>query len=447
MNNLTCRIHSVDRYSKGCVIHNGRHVTVPGAVAGEIVTIDILKNERNRLTGKITAIIEPSKSRVNPECSNYPSCPGCSLRHLSLETQKEMICRHVVKMVSKKNISTSNNKTEFFSIPSKKQYRRRCSLRYLKIGTRYLPAMNSIYPDHIPIDLSTCPNHHSNLNILLKKTTDRINGGILTVDDVNRIREVHFSLSDTGTCRIVFVLLGSNRNSFLTENKLKNIFVDAGVSALAIHITTVKAGINYKTPIVLLGESDIQMRFGNRTYSIPAGVWSPVSSGSSEILLQKLGKDMERVGAERIIESGCGAGLLTLAIAGNAEKVMGIDKNRSAIAAAQRNAEMFGVHNASFRTGDAVHAMRKLVSRGFKADTLIAHGMRKPFGSGLFDAANAFKMRSIIVMSPSFNSWLKDIAHAKDRHWELTQIRIFDQIPHTAGFLFYGRLHHRYRSL
>ena len=60
-------------------------VFVKGAIKDEKVKILILKVDKNIAYGKIVELITASKERVNPDCITYPSCGGCSLRHVNYD--------------------------------------------------------------------------------------------------------------------------------------------------------------------------------------------------------------------------------------------------------------------------------------------------------------------------------------------------------------------------
>ncbi len=442
MNSLyTCNTSAINRHGKARVLCDGRYIFVPGAAAGETVSLETLEDDRGRLTGKIVAVIKSAEHRIDPDCKNFPDCPGCTLRHLQADIQQDLICTHVMKNLrSKKLISSHTIPLEFISIPQRKYYRRRCSLKYSSFGSRYLPSMRSVYPGCPPIDLSDCPNHHPVLTELVRQTSDCLNNGWMTDDDFNRIREVHFTLSDTGKHRITFVHAGDNASALSVEKKLQLSFENTDYSVLLIHVKSEKAGISYKTPRVLYGESDVKIALNKYLFYVQQGVWSPVSVGSAEMLLHKLRYDAELSGAQTVIEVGCGAGLMTIPLLETISRIIGIDKNRFAIESAKINARMCGLSHESFIVGDAVHALRKLASSCLRGDMLIIHGMRRPYGEDLFYMANVLRIRSIILMSPSLFSWVRDVEHALTRKWELTGVKIFDQIPQTSGFLFYAQL-------
>ena len=82
-------------------------VFVKGAIKDEKVKILILKVDKNIAYGKIVELITASKERVNPDCITYPSCGGCSLRHVNYDYSlkiKENAVRTTVRKTYGKDI-------------------------------------------------------------------------------------------------------------------------------------------------------------------------------------------------------------------------------------------------------------------------------------------------------------------------------------------------------
>ena len=60
---------------------------IDGAVEGEKVEAEILKQKDNLVWGRLVKIIEPSFRRAEPQCPYFEKCGGCKLMHLNKETQ------------------------------------------------------------------------------------------------------------------------------------------------------------------------------------------------------------------------------------------------------------------------------------------------------------------------------------------------------------------------
>ena len=62
---------------------DGMAVFVPGTAVGDTAFVRVIKVNRNYAVGKLLTLLEPSDSRVEPDCSVFPRCGGCVYRHIS----------------------------------------------------------------------------------------------------------------------------------------------------------------------------------------------------------------------------------------------------------------------------------------------------------------------------------------------------------------------------
>ena len=75
---------------------DGRVCFVPQALAGEEVEVAISKESKDYVEARVMQIIKPSPIRIKPKCPLYEKCGGCSLQHVSLESQV-LIMKDIVK--------------------------------------------------------------------------------------------------------------------------------------------------------------------------------------------------------------------------------------------------------------------------------------------------------------------------------------------------------------
>jgi len=89
----TALISSVTADGFGIADSSGKTVFVAGALAGESVRFLRRKRRRNYDEAELLEVIEPSPSRITPECAVYGICGGCSLQHVSGEDQRAIKAR------------------------------------------------------------------------------------------------------------------------------------------------------------------------------------------------------------------------------------------------------------------------------------------------------------------------------------------------------------------
>lgn len=134
-----------------------------------------------------------------------------------------------------------------------------------------------------------------------------------------------------------------------------------------------------------------------------------------------------------MLEVGCGVGTLSLGLARRAGRLTGIDVVRAAVEDAAANAARAGVTNATFRTGRADHALRRLLAAGERADLVVLHAMRRPYGADVLRRVPALGARRILYLAPSAPSLAEDLTHLPA--WGVRRLGFLDQLPGTAFLL------------
>ena len=82
---LEVEITSYGSEGQGVARVDGFVIFVPMSIIGEIVKVHIIKATKSFAVGKIVEIIKPSDKRIEPKCSVYGKCGGCSLEHINYE--------------------------------------------------------------------------------------------------------------------------------------------------------------------------------------------------------------------------------------------------------------------------------------------------------------------------------------------------------------------------
>lgn len=79
-------------------------IFVPYAIKGEVVTVVIIKVNKNFAIGKILNLIKPSKARCDSICAVYKSCGGCDAHHISYRAQLEIKKNNIISLLKKQGL-------------------------------------------------------------------------------------------------------------------------------------------------------------------------------------------------------------------------------------------------------------------------------------------------------------------------------------------------------
>ena len=113
---INLNIDAMSSLGSGIGRYAGLAVFVPLSAVGDTLKVKILKVKSNCAFGKIEEIIEPSKTRIESDCTVFSKCGGCVYRHISYAEElaiKQQSVEDAVKRIGKTNLSAkpivSNN--------------------------------------------------------------------------------------------------------------------------------------------------------------------------------------------------------------------------------------------------------------------------------------------------------------------------------------------------
>ena len=125
-------------------------------------------------------------------------------------------------------------------------------------------------------------------------------------------------------------------------------------------------------------------------------------------------------------------GTITLAMAGAAGKVIGVEVVEQAVEDARENAKRNGIENAEFFCGDAGQAALELEKQGVKADVVVVDPPRKGLNADTIEALARFAPRRIVYVSCDPATLARDVALLKERGYTLQCATAADLFPRCA---------------
>ena len=94
-------INGLDHQGNGISKIDNKVIFVPDTLPNEKVAVEITKDKKNYLEGKLVSIIEPSPKRIESKCPYYQECGGCNYLHVDIK-EEEKIKLDIVKDILKR---------------------------------------------------------------------------------------------------------------------------------------------------------------------------------------------------------------------------------------------------------------------------------------------------------------------------------------------------------
>ena len=277
-----------------------------------------------------------------------------------------------------------------------------------------------------PVDLADCPAQTPETRRLIAALEADLTANGWTIWDPTTAK---------GVLRHVFVqaeqaVLGCVRTP--EPHVLDRLMIERASLGLFVDVVGPRRHGVLVRPKHVRGPRTSWVQVGNARLEATLPAWTPQSPSTIEALQQTVRAALDADGG-RVTEIGCGIGTLSLALADDTQRLTGIDVVRQAVDAAKANAARADRSNLEFRVGRADRALRRLLGQGHRAEGVVLHAMRAPYGPEVMSLLPALHARRVIYIAPSTPALARDLMCLP--RYALTRLQLIDQMPGTAHLL------------
>ena len=410
---------------------NGFAVFVPGALIGERVRGIIIKVAKNYAVMKLTDILTPSADRVQPECSVYARCGGCTLQHMSYPAQLEFKRNRIQDCL--KHIGNIDYQVPtVIGMEDPWRYRNKCAFPVtpengISIGMYSQKSHKVIETSDCAIQSPDC----SAAIMALKKWM--LKNNIKPYDESTNtgfVRHIVLRTLQSGDCLIAIVA------------RAPLPFTSELVSHLLQALPNTKGiieNINPKQTNVIIGDRE-RVLYGSPTiietimglaFEVSLQSFLQVNHIQTEKLYGKVLTLANLNGTQNVVDAYCGIGTMTLMLAKAAKEVIGIEVVPSAVSDAEKNAERNGINNVRFIQGLAEDELPKLLEKE-KIDLLVLDPPRKGCDRKLIDAVSESSIPRIIYVSCDPATLARDLSLLAQSGYAIWEIQGYDMFPQTG---------------
>ena len=447
LENITITDYAAE--GKSLVRHDGKVLFVSGAVPGDIVDIQIVKNKKDWAEGRAIKIIKPANDRLVPFCKHFGLCGGCKWQMLPYEKQLQFKQQEAVQNITRIGkteipvllpIAGSDNTTEYrnkleFTFSNKR------FLTNEEIKTDAALIQQNALGYHAPrifdkiIDIQECH--------LLDGVNNDIRNTIRTF-----ATEMGFEFYDirnhTGWLRNIIIRLTSTGE--LMVNICLNHDAESDRVLLLDHllkkvpsITTLLYTINPKwndsiydlVPQVYYGKGYVTEKLGSFNFIISPKSFFQTNTKQAEKLYSITKEFAALTGTETVYDLYCGTGSIGIFISEHAKKIIGVEVIEDAIEDAKKNAALNNINHAHFFAGDVI----KICNDAFfnthgKPDVVITDPPRAGMHEKLIIKLLEMQSPKIVYVSCNTATQARDIALLSEKY-KLEKIQAVDMFPHT----------------
>lgn len=408
----------------------GCAVFVPNAAPNEEYDLRIEHIGRTAAYGKIVSIITRSEARVNRACPYAKQCGGCDFWHLTYEAECEIKKQRVLDALNRIG-GQSLETLEITEAQRCEGYRNKVQFPvsegkagFYKKGTH----------DLIPID-------HC---LIQPRCADRAREAVLQWMQEAKVPS-YDEKSHKGLIRHIFVRYGEKTGQILVclvcngeDIPMKKRLIDLlcqipGMTSIAMNINTRKGNaIMGDVTKTLWGQDAIEDILCDLRFRISPRSFYQVNRDQAEILYRKAIACAELQGTETVMDLYCGTGTITLCLAKQAKRVIGVEVIDAAIVDAKRNAQTNGITNAEFFCADAGQAAKKLSEEGTRPDVIVVDPPRKGLSLDVIEAIHTMSPQKVVYVSCDPATLARDVKLLCERGYKLTHAEAVDLFPRCS---------------
>ena len=439
---LTLDIHDLNNL--GCGVGrapDGRAVFVAGAVAGDRVTVELIKVNKTYAVGRLLQTVTPSPDREEGFCCAPLSCGGCVYRHLTYQKELELK-REYVRQCFKKAGLGEVEVEPVANTGETKGYRNKAEYP-ITMSKNGLYGGFYAQKTHRVVAAESCALQPTVFGEILHTVCT-----LLTRQGVDAYDEV----AGKGLLRHLYLREGKNTGELMVCPVINGdqlpdeaAFVKGLLSAHP-QITSILLNSNKKSTNVVLsgkyrtlyGKDHLEDILCGKRFSIAPGAFYQVNHDAAELLYGLAAKRAVTGGKNGLLlDLYCGAGTIGLSMVEHFDEVIGIEIVPEAVASAKANAAANGVENAQFYCGDAANAEGLLATaeceRGTLApDVVVLDPPRKGCDRALLEFLAKREVPRIVYVSCGPDTLARDCAILKELGYKIGTVTPVDLFPRTG---------------
>lgn len=414
---VTATIVDLTHDGVGVADLDGRRVFVADALPGERVEIELRKKRRKLQEAELIRVLEPSPSRVPPECEYFGRCGGCALQHL--EHPAQLAFKRQVVAATLKRIGRVEPEEWLPAVISKPWgYRRRARLgvKYVAGKGRVLVGFRERAGPYIT-DMRHCPVLVPPLDALLGELAELIESSALK----ERLPQIEAAVADDAVALVLRVLAEPSPadveafRAFGDRHGI-DLYWQRGGPGTVAPLDRARP-LRYRLP-----EFGLTMEFLPTDFvQINAGINAELVSTALRLA------DIQPT--DRVLDLYCGLGNFSLPLAQRAAELLGVEGEAGLVARAVRNAAANGITNARFVTADLMSSDWSFYREHW--DVVVLDPPRTGAEAPVAELHLA-KPRRIVYVSCHPATLARDAQVLVERHgYRLRTARVFDMFPHT----------------
>ncbi len=422
--NVEVEITAMSNEGRGIAHVDERTVFIDQALVGERVLFKYSRLTKNIAEGRAVEIIRSSDLRVEPKCSAFELCGGCSLQHMSSEAQIDLKQAMLLDQLKHNQVTPDEVLAPLLGPEYGYRHKARLGVRYVHKKEKVLVGFRERNSSFIT-ETSRCEVLHPSVGEIIDDLAQCIN----QLEEKRTIPQIEVAVGDNQTVlvfRHLQALSESDRQilSDFCQQKSLVCYLQAGKpDDLELLYPQHAEPLYYQLP-VHTSEIKIEFQPSDFTQVNPEINKRMVANAIAYLDLEK---------TDVVLDLFSGLGNFSLAMAGQCKQVTGVEGALAMVKKARDNALFNEIENVEFIYADL-----------YSDEVLSAPWLKQKFDKILLDpprsgatailpALKKMQAKVIVYVSCHPATLARDAAVlVHDLGYSLTRTGIMNMFPHTG---------------
>ncbi|HCX64930.1 MAG TPA: 23S rRNA (uracil(1939)-C(5))-methyltransferase RlmD, partial [Eubacteriaceae bacterium] len=421
--------------NKGVATLDEKKAIIKNTLPGQKIAARIKKKRKGKFEAQLVDVLEKASNEIEPACTVFSDCGGCSYQHLSYSDQllqKEKFVRDILS-----DHLIEDKFEEIIPSPNIYEYRNKMEFSF---GDPYLDGpltlgLHKRASRYDIVDASNCLIVDEDFRLILQNVLGfcKYEGYDYYHKKTHQGFLRHLVVRKGIQTKELLVELVTSSQGKLEESKFLECILSLPTTAKiksVIHTVNDSLAdvVQEDQTNLLYGEGLIYDELNGLRFKITPRSFFQTNTLGAEKLYDLIVEYLEPYKNKEIFDLYCGTGTITQILAKEHQHVTGIEIVEDAVNAAKENAKLNMVDNAVFLCGDVLHEIDALNK---KPDIIVLDPPRDGIHPKAIHKIIDFKPDVFVYVSCKPTALNRDLPFFKVGGYEITRIRCVDLFPHT----------------
>lgn len=420
----------------------GLAVFVPLAVPGERVRAEITALGRTFARGRLVAVLEGSRARVEPECGLFGDCGGCHLLHMSYPEQLRWKTVQVRDALTRLGGLGHAPVANTLGMDEPRHYRNKAHFHVSRESGRL--ALGFLARGSHRVTCFIDANGGSGC-LLVQRDLLRVAARAAALLETLRVPlydwEIHrgylrhLLLRRAAATGEIMLVLVTGRQPWPGEREFTERLTaeEPGVVSVIRNVNTLESReLLGPENLVRAGKSAITEHLGGLEFRIGPASFLQVNPEQAEKTYEIARLFAGLTGEETVVDAYSGMGTIALLLASRAKAVVGFEALPAAVADARENAVRNGIENVRFEQGTVEDLLPQWAAQDRRVDVAVLDPPRRGCGPAALEALGRLRPPRVVYVSCAPATLARDLGRLAELGFDVVKVQPVDMFPQTS---------------